>query len=308
MTKSSMGLTEWGMLVVLAVVWGGAFFFMKVAVAELPVFTVVFIRVGIASLTLLVFLIITGVELPKTLKLWQVFFVMGFMNNLVPFSLLVWGMTEIASGLASILNATTPIFTILVAHFMTSDERISLNKSVGVLLGLAGVAVLIGVDALAGLDASILAMMACLGAALSYGFAAAYGRRLKELSIKPAVGAFGQVTASTILLFPLSMLIDNPWTLEMPGQNTILSMLALGVVSTALAYILYFRILASAGATNAALVTLLVPVSAIFLGWMVLGEALSPNHFAGMGLIAVGLMAIDGRIWPKKILKNAKQH
>ena len=271
---------------------------MKVALTDLPTFTIVFSRVCIAALALFVLMKAMKIDLPRGLKAWRAFFIMGFINNLVPFSLLVWGMTQIASGLAAILNATTPVFTILVAHFMTSDERISPNKIVGVLLGLIGVAVLIGIDALGGFDASILAMLACLGAAFSYALAAIFGRKFRELNLQPVAGAFGQVTASSLLLLPVVLAIDSPWLLSMPGVNTWLSLIALGIGSTALAYVLYFRILATAGATNIALVTLLVPISAIFLGWLILDETLSANHFIGMALIGFGLLAIDGRLWP----------
>jgi drug/metabolite transporter (DMT)-like permease len=294
--KSSMGTSEWIMLATLSILWGGSFFFMKLSLAELPTLLIVFSRVAIAAIALFVFLNLSGIALPAGKQVWLAFFTMGFLNNLLPFSLLVWGMTEIASGLAAILNATTPVFTILVAHFMTSDERISINKLIGVLLGLAGVAVLIGFDALDGFNASILAMLACIGAALSYAFAAAYGRRFKEYGVQPTQVAFGQVTASSLLLFPVAIYIDSPWNLAMPGVNTWMALLALGIFSTALAYVLYFRILAAAGATNIALVTLLVPVSAILLGWLILGEVLSHNHFVGMGLITLGLLAIDGRL------------
>jgi len=296
--KLSMGSLEWAMLITLSILWGGSFFLMKVALADLPTFTIVFCRVVIAASTLFLFLKLSGVALPRGRKIWRTFFVMGFINNLVPFSLLVWGMTQIASGLAAILNATTPLFAILVAHFTTSDERISTNKIAGMLLGLVGVAALVGVDALDGFDSSVLAMLACLGAALSYGLAASYGRKFKQLQLKPVVGAFGQVTASSVLLLPLALVIDRPWTLSVPAWSTWTALLALGTFSTALAYVLFFRILASAGSTNIALVTLLVPVSAILLGWLILGEILSLNHLFGMGLITLGLLAIDGRLWP----------
>lgn len=285
------------MLILLSVLWGGSFFFMKVALAELPTFTIVFSRVCIASLTLFVLIKVLDVDFPRGIKVWRTFFIMGFINNVVPFSLLVWGMTEIASGLAAILNAATPVFTILIAHFATNDEQMSANKVVGVLLGLVGVVVLIGVDALGGFNASILAMLACLGAALSYALAANFGRQFKRLELQPTVGAFGQVTASSLLLFPVVLIVDSPWTLSMPGMNTWLSVITLGVGSTALAYLLYFRILATAGATNIALVTLLVPVSAILLGWLILGETLLINHLTGMAIITLGLLAIDGRFW-----------
>jgi drug/metabolite transporter (DMT)-like permease len=302
MQKSSMDLREWIMLILLSILWGGSFLFMKVALAELPIFVIVFARVGFAAITLLVYLKIGGEVVPSGKQVWLAFFVMGFINNLVPFSLLVWGMTEIASGLAAILNAMTPVFTVLVAHFMTSDERISINKISGVVLGLAGVVVLIGFEALDGFSASLLAMLACLGAALSYAFAAAYGRRFKKLGIRPAQVAFGQVSASSLLLFPLAMYADSPWNLPMPTLTIWMALLALGVFSTALAYVLYFQILAVAGATNIALVTLLVPISAIFLGWFILDEALSQNQFGGMALITAGLFVIDGRLF--RFFKN----
>lgn len=285
------------MLILLSVLWGGSFFFMKVALSELPTFTIVFSRVCIASLTLFVLIKVLDINFPRGIKVWRTFFIMGFINNVVPFSLLVWGMTEIASGLAAILTAATPVFTILIAHFTTSDEQMSANKVVGVLLGLVGVVVLIGGDALGGFDASILAMLACLGAALSYALAANFGRQFKRLELQPTVGAFGQVTASSLLLFPVVLIVDSPWTLSMPGMNTWLSVITLGVGSTAFAYLLFFRILATAGATNIALVTLLVPISAIILGWLILRETLLINHLTGMAIITLGLLAIDGRFW-----------
>ena len=241
--KPSMGLAEWLMLILLSVLWGGSFFFMKVSLAELPTLTIVFFRVAFAATTLGIVLKILGQYLPRGLKLWRAFFIMGFINNLVPFSLLIWGMTEISSGLASILNATTPVFTILVAHFATSDERISSNKIIGVLLGLVGVAVLIGFDVVSGFDQSILAMLACLGASLSYGLAATFGRKFKTMQVKPVSVAFGQVTASSLLLLPVALVVDSPWTLALPSLYTWSSLLALGVLSTALAYVLYFQIL-----------------------------------------------------------------
>jgi len=241
--QPSMGMAEWLMLILLSVLWGGSFFFMKVSLAELPTFTIVFCRVAFAAIALGILLKIMGQSLPGGIKLWQAFIIMGLINNLIPFSLLVWGMTEISSGLVSILNATTPVFTILVTHFVTSDERISFNKIIGVLLGLVGVAVLIGVDAISGFDQSVLAMLACLGASLSYGLAATYGRKFKTMQVKPVSVAFGQVTASSILLLPVALVADSPWTLAFPSLFTWSSLLALGVLSTALAYILYFQIL-----------------------------------------------------------------
>jgi drug/metabolite transporter (DMT)-like permease len=219
------------------------------------------------------------------------------LNNLIPFSLLFWGQTQIASGLASILNATTPVFSIIVAHFLTADERMTPNKIAGVMLGFAGVAVLMAGNAVSAEAVPTLALLACLTAALSYGFAGVFGRRFRRMGIAPAIGAFGQTAATTVMMVPVVVIFDTPWMLAMPGGPTIAAILALGLISTALAYIIFFHILAVGGATNSSLVTLLVPVSAIILGSLFLGERLAFNHLAGMLLISLGLLSIDGRLF-----------
>jgi drug/metabolite transporter (DMT)-like permease len=213
-------------------------------------------------------------------------------------SLIVWGQGHIASGLASILNATTPLFIVVVAHFLTTDERLTRQRFIGVLVGFAGVAVMIGSAAFQSWNVSIPAQLAVLGAALSYAFASVFGRRFKAMGITPIATAAGQVTASSAILLPLSLLVDRPWTLPEPSAVTILALIGLALVSTALAYILFFRLLAGAGATNAGLVTLLIPVSAILLGTLFLDETLAIRHFAGMALIGAGLLLIDGRLIP----------
>ncbi|MFN4208733.1 MAG: DMT family transporter, partial [Agrobacterium albertimagni] len=200
-------------------------------------------------------------------------------------------------GLASILNATTPIFSILVAHFLTSDEGMTSNKIAGIGLGFCGVAILMGGDAMKAEGLPLLPILACLGAALSYGFASVFGRRFRRMGISPATSAFGQVSATTLMMIPVVCLIDMPWYLPMPGVTTIAAVLGLGLLSTALAYIIFFHILAVGGAINSSLVTLLIPVSAILLGYLFLGEILASNHFAGMILIALGLLSIDGRLY-----------
>lgn len=298
MTKApQMGLLEWGLLLVLSVLWGGSFFFSKVALAELPPFTVVLCRVAIAATALYLYLRATGRAIPASGESWRVFFGMGVINNIVPFSLIFWGQTAIASGLASILNATTPIFAIVVAHLLTADEKMTPPKIAGVLLGVLGVAVLMSGSAFTGDGPPLWALLACLGAALSYGFAGILGRRFRRMGISPAVGAFGQTTASTVMMLPLVAFVDVPWQLAAPHLVTIGAILALALISTALAYIIYFHVLSVGGATNSSLVTLLIPVSAILLGSLVLGERLSSNHFLGMALIALGLLSIDGRIF-----------
>lgn len=291
-----MTLQEWALLFLLSVLWGGSFFFVAVAVEELPPLTVVALRTGLAALTLIVILRVRGEAWPFANRAILAFFVMGLLNNLLPFSLLFWAQTMIPSGLASILNATTPIFSIIVAHFLLADEQMATNKAIGILFGFLGVVVLLGGNLLNGASIASLGMLACLGAALAYGFAGAYGRRFKTMELTATQVAFGQLVATTIMMVPIISFIDRPWTLPMPSFPVIASVLALAIVSTALAYVIFFRILASAGAVNVALVTLLVPVSAILLGTLIMGEELAARHYAGMGLIGIGLLAIDGRI------------
>lgn len=293
----AMTLGVWALLLTLSVLWGASFFFVGVAVAELPPLSIVLLRVGLAALTLHVVLRLAGQRLPRTAVVWLAFFGMGLLNNALPFGLLVWGQTHIASGLAAILNATTPLFAVIVAGALLADERTTPLKIVGVTIGFAGTVVMIGIGALEGLSTDVLAQLACLGAALSYALAGAFGRRFKRLGVTPLQTATGQVTASSLLLLPVALSIDKPWSLPAPDLETWLAIVALATLGTALAYILYFRILAAAGATNVLLVTFLVPVSAILLGWLLLGERLSPEHFGGMALIAIGLAAIDGRLF-----------
>lgn len=296
-TNQSMGLTDWALLLTLSVLWGGSFFFSKVALSELPPLSVVLARVLIAALALFVYLRIRRQPIPADATTWTAFFGMGLLNNLIPFTLLFWGQTQIASGLASILNATTPIFSILVAHFLTSDEGMTRNKLAGIALGFSGVAVLMAGRRMQAEGLPLLPLLACLGAALSYGFAGVFGRRFRRMGISPATGAFGQVSATTLMMIPIVALVDTPWHLSTPAMTTVVALLGLGLLSTALAYILFFHILAVGGAINSSLVTLLIPVSAILLGYLFLGEKLASNHFAGMGLIALGLLSIDGRLY-----------
>lgn len=296
MIDRTMAAREWFSLAALSLLWGGAFFFVGVAVAELPTFTIATMRVGLAALVLLLVVRLSGLALPADPRVWRAFLGMGLLNNAVPFCLIAWGQAHIASGLASILNATTPLFTVVVAHFLTADEKLTLPRLAGVAIGFAGVVLMIGPDALRGFAADLLAQLACLAAALSYAFAGVFGRRFRRMGTAPLQTAAGQLCASTILLMPIALLVDRPWSLAMPGVATWAAMVGLAVLSTAVAYILYFRILTRAGATNVLLVTFLIPVSAILLGAFILGERLEPRHFIGMGLIGLGLGAIDGRI------------
>lgn len=276
---------------------GRLVFFIGVAVRSLPPLTLVFSRVALAAVVLNLVVPAVGMRMPADRKTWQSFFGMGFLNNLMPFCLIVWGQTHIASGLASILNATTPVFTVVVAHFLTQDEKLTASRLMGVLVGLAAVTVIIGPEALQGLSANVLAHMAVLAAAVCYSFAGIFGKRFRRLGVHPVVTATGQVSASTIMLLPLALAMDHPWQLGIPEAPVWGAVFGLALVSTALAYIIYFRVLAAAGATNIVLVTFLIPVSAILLGTAFLGEHLAWRHFCGMGLIGAGLAAIDGRLF-----------
>ncbi len=297
--NKSMSPYEWGLLITLSVLWGGSFFFTGVAVKELPTFTVVVGRVVLAAITLLLVMRIMGMKIPTGIHVWRAFFAMGFLNNVVPFTLIVWGQTHVASGVASILNAATPLFTVVVAHYLTSDEKMTASRLLGVIVGLVGVAVMIGIDSMRGLGVDLLAPVAILGATLAYAFAGVYGRRFKALGVTPMGTATGQMAASSVMLLPVMVLVDQPWTLPLPSVGALGALVGMAVLSTALAYILYFRILATAGATNLLLVAFLIPVSAILLGIGFLEETLLPKHLLGMALIGMGLAAIDGRLWKK---------
>lgn len=289
-----MGPLEWFLLIVLSVLWGGSFFFGEIALSELRPFTLVLGRVSIAAIALNVMVRATGHRMPTSPAIWAAFLVMGLLNNLIPFSLIFWGQTQISSSLAAILNATTPVWTVLLAHFLTADERLTPNRLAGVFFGLIGVAVMIGLDALQGLGINVLAQLAVVGAAVSYAFAGIFGKRFR--GTPPIVTAAGQITGTTLMMIPIAWLVDKPWLLPWPGLNVWGALLGLALLSTALAYIIYFRLLSTAGATNLLLVTFLIPVSAILLGTIILNEQLDVRHFAGMGLIGLGLIAIDGRL------------
>ena len=294
MPSPVMGPREWVLLVTLSVLWGGSFFFAEVALVDLAPLTVVVGRVAIAALALTIGIYVTGGRLPGGRGLWGAFLVMGALNNAIPFSLIVWGQVHIDSGLAAILNATTPLFTVLLAHVLTADERLTPARLAGVLIGLAGVAVLIGPDALQGLGAQALAQLAVVAAAVSYACAGIFGRRFK--TVTSAQASAGMLIGATVWMLPLALLVDQPWTLA-PGPVSLAAVAAMALLCTALAYLFYFKILAAAGATNLLLVTFLIPVSALLLGVFILGEDPAWTAYAGMALIFAGLAAIDGRLW-----------
>lgn len=291
-----MTASNWGMLIFLSLIWGGSFFFNGIAVKELPTITIVALRVTLAAAFLWFYATVIGRKAPRSVTVWFALLLMGLINNAIPFSLIVYAQHSITSGLASILNATTPLFTILVAGTFLADERISSRKIIGVLIGFTGVFVMIGASAFHGLDKNIIAQLASLGAAISYGFAATFGRRFARLGVHPIYVATGQTTGAALILWPLAFWVDQPLSLAMPSAAVWWALIGLAVVSTSLAYVLYFKLLEAAGATNLSLVTFLVPVSAIFLGIMFLGEHLTQSQVIGMALIGLGLAVIDGRL------------
>ncbi|AGT07317.1 DMT family transporter [Paracoccus aminophilus] len=295
-TSRPMSGAEWAMLATLAAIWGCSFLFNALAIPDLPILLIVTLRVGLAAAALLAFMALSGQRLPKGRAVWTAFFTMGLFNNALPFSLIVAGQQHIPAGVASILNATTPLFTVLFAHVLTADERLNPGKVAGVAIGFLGVAAMIGGDAVRALGSDLIAQLCCLGAAVSYAGAAIYGRRFRRMGVTPMATAAGSLFGASVLLTPVMLVIDQPWSPPAPGLTAVLAVLGLALISTAFAYVLYYRILATAGAVNVGLVTFLVPACAILLGIVVLGEHLAPRHVLGMVLIGMGLAAIDGRL------------
>ena len=296
MIRTQMNGRDWAILGTLALIWGGAFFFIGVAVRHVPPLTYVWLRVTIAAVALWLFLKFKRQPLDLPRSAWASIFLLALLNNALPFALFGWGQTHIASGLASILNATTPIWGVVVAHFLTNDERMTPRKIAGVLLGFGGVATMIGPALLSNIGSSGLAEIACVTASLSYALAAVWARRFRRQGISPLSVTTGQLTAGAAMMLPVAMLVDHPWAHPFPPLSAWGAIIALALFCTAFGYVLYFRLIETSGATNALLVTLLVPPVAILLGGTFLGEGLAPQDFIGLALIALGLAAIDGRL------------
>jgi drug/metabolite transporter (DMT)-like permease len=295
MTSSTQRIDarDWSLLGVLSVLWGGSFFFTGVSLQELPPLTVVFLRVALAAIILLPVLWIYRIGFPAGLSGWKPFFALALLNNVLPFSLIVVGQTTIPSGLASVLNATTPLFTVLVMA-AAGDEKLHARRVAGVIAGLIGVVILHGqsLDFDAGQSVGILL---CLAAAFFYGLAALYARR-KLLDSPPLATAAFQLMASSLVMAVVAASVERPWQLPLPGAATWLAIIGSAALSTALAYIIFFRILRRAGSTNVMLVTLLIPVTAILLGVLVLGEAISLREIVGAVVIGSALLIMDGRV------------
>lgn len=289
-----MSARDWGQLLLLGAIWGGSFFFARIAVSELHPLVLVLFRVAIAALALQLYLAVRGPSFRLAFPHAGWFFLLALTNNVVPFSLIFAGQTQLGAGVASVLNATTPFWTLVLANTLTTDEKLSWNKLAGIAFGVAGTAIMIGPGLLAGLGGPVWAKLALIGASLSYGLALIIARRFK--GIPSPVVATGQLTASTIIMIPVVLFSYGPAGLFSASPPVWAAVLALALLSTAFAYILYFNLVASAGATNASLVTLVVPVSAVLLGFMFLGERLELFEIGGMLLIGAGLLTIDGRV------------
>ncbi|WP_246152587.1 DMT family transporter [Sphingomonas montanisoli] len=284
----------WGLLCALSLMWGTAFYFTTVQLQALPPLTIVMLRVGLAATALLGWMGAAGLKFPNMTN-WPIFLGLGLLNNVLPFALLAFAQQSISSSLAGILTATTPLWGVLIAHFFTDDERATPSKIAAVLLGAAGVAAMAGNDAASGLSVDLLAQCACLGASLSYASAAVLSRRYLKGDPSPLAVSTAQFCVAAVIMVPVALWIDRPWTLPMPGPTVWTATAGAVLISTVFAYLVYFKLIARVGASTALLVTFTVPAVAMLLGIVFLGETLLPAHILGMALIALGLAAIDGR-------------
>lgn len=293
----------WAELLMLSLLWGGSFLSIRLALDELGVFTAVAHRVGWAAVLLWAYVALRGLGVPRRPRLWAGFLVMGLLNNVLPFSLMAWGQLHIESGLTSILNATTAIFGVVVAAAVFPDERLTARRMLGVALGFLGVATAIGLENLLSFDLRSLGQLAVIGGTFSYALAGAWARRMLS-GLPPQVAAAGMLTGASLVMLPLAWAMEGPFRLNL-APVTWGAVAYYTVAATALAYLLYYRVLAMAGAGNLLLVTLLIPPVAIVLGALVLGEALSPRAYAGFALLALGLVIVDGRLLNRRAARHS---
>jgi len=289
----TMSLRNFVILILLSLIWGASFLFIKVAVATIPPFSVAFGRTALAAMLLYLVLRSRGLRMPGWGPVWGTFLLMGLFNGAVPYTLITWAEIHIDSGLAAILNALMPLFTVLLAHLFTGDERLNWMKVVGIFLGFLGVVALIGPAALKGLGKHVLAQLAVMAAALCYAVAIIYGRRLREIT--PLVSATGQLFCAAFLTLPMILIFDAPWALS-PSFISVAALTCLSLLGTALAYLLYYYLLQRIGSTNLSLVTYLLPITGVFWGALLLGERLHWSAFLALGLILAGIAGINNRL------------
>lgn len=295
----------WFLIFLLGGVWGGSFLFVKVAVVEIPPITLVFFRVFFAALILWVIVIALGKRVTPSVQSFKRWLAMGFWFNALPFTLLFYGQQSIGAGLASILNASTVMWTALFANWLLADERLTPLKTVGILLGFTGIVVMIGPAALLGIGDDVVAQLLVVAATMSYGFAAIYSRRFGKAD--PMVSAAGQLSGASILIAPLMLFVDGNAALNLPSTNTMLAVAGLVILSTALAYVVFFKVVAEVGSVNVSLCTFIVPIIALLLGTFILGERLELTQWLGMAAILAGLTAIDGRLFAPRTGKIGRQ-
>jgi drug/metabolite transporter (DMT)-like permease len=300
MTGRTISAQSWGLLALLATIWGASFLSIRIALDEVPPLTAVAHRVGWATLVLWIYVLARRLPLPRGRHVWVGFAGMGLLNNVIPFSLMTWGQLYIPTGLTSIFNASTAIFGVLAAALLLSDERLSRRKALGVAVGFAGVVTAIGTDSLRQFDITSLAQLAVLASTVFYALAGVWARK-RLAGLAPQVAAVGMLTVSTLVMVPLAWVVDGPISLDLQPR-TMLAIAYYALASTALAYLIYYRVLALAGSGNLMLVTLLVAPIAIGLGAAVLGETLPPHAYKGFGLLALGLVIIDGRVFSGRLI------
>ncbi|HMT41145.1 MAG TPA: DMT family transporter [Sphingorhabdus sp.] len=288
--------TGWLLIGILSILWGGAFFLIEVGLRSYPPITLVFMRLALAVPPMWIAMRLMGERLPTEPRIWGLLAIVGALNCALPFILFFWGQQYLDSGYASILNATTPLWGVITAHFLTSDEKANPARIIGVLVGMAGIVVMVGPEAMKGLSNNLLAQIACIVSTIFYSFAAIYGRRLSQSELTPMAVATGQTLVAALMMVPIVAVMDQPWAMPTPRLDSTLAGITLALLSTALAYTLYFRLIDRSGASNAQLVAFLMPILAVILGIAFLGESLTGGQIAGAGLIAVGLAILDGRL------------
>ncbi len=292
--QTRISRTSWLTMTLLALIWGGSFLSIRMALEEVGVLTTVAFRVGLAAAALWAFVLVRGLPVPRGAAWIGACLFLGFFNNIVPFCLIVWGQTHIPSGLAGILNASNVIFSVGLAALMFRDERLTARKSLGIMLGLAGVALTIGPGVLSHLDLTSLGQLAILGASLSYAISSIFSRHALS-DVRPEVVAAGMLSVSSLAMVPAAIWIEGVPSLAYSGQ-TWGALLYISLISSAFAYILYYRVLLTAGAGNVSLVTLMIAPVAVMLGAMTYGETLPPAAYLGLVLLALGMLVIDGRV------------
>ncbi len=284
-----MGLREWSLILILSIIWGSSFLFMGILIKELPPLTITALRLSLAALAL------NLIPKERTLKFpWRELFILGLTNSTIPYALILWGQVYIASSLASILNSTSPFLTSLLAHFLTEDEKLTKNKVSGVIIGFSGTLLMLGPDALRS-DSDLVGQLMVLSGVLCYSYATVFAKKLYGV-LSPLAIASGQLITAALTSLPLAIILEKPWTLPNPSASAWASLMGLSFISTALAYVIFFEVLGSSGATQVNLVTLLIPVTATLLCTTLLGEVLECRNLLGMVIILTGLSIVDGRL------------